>query len=147
VWCGKSRKTLGAFVEVQDVDTNEKFIIATGTNVFKVPEKAEEEKSEQVEEKVEEASTFYKVEYDHNSLKFASLSIFSKHIYGLSTEGKLYGWGSNKYCVLGKPAGVESLSKPTLIEFFDRPDIKILEVIAGDKHSLVQVLQTFADGY
>lgn len=68
-----------------------------------------------------------------SGVRFASVSAGWNHVIALSTEGKLYTWGSNAYGQLGFDT-VDYLSKPKEIPF-SFPQ-KIVSVAAGNSFSL-----------
>jgi hypothetical protein len=56
----------------------------------------------------------------------------------------LYGWGSNEGLRLGLPSSIETLTKPTPLAFFNNPKrFKLLDISAGDEHSLIHLEETF----
>jgi alpha-tubulin suppressor-like RCC1 family protein len=91
------------------------------------------------------SATFKKLDYDHNTIKFTKVSMLTKHALALTSEGELYGWGSNTDHRLGLD-GVPNATKPTPIaRFNDKSIFQLIDVEAGDDHSFVHLMETFKD--
>jgi alpha-tubulin suppressor-like RCC1 family protein len=87
------------------------------------------------------------LDYDNKTINFVKLSVFSKHVFALTDKGELYGWGSNNGFRLGLDQSIQSVNKPVLIDFFNKPNFKVLEFSCGEDHSLVHVQETDEFGY
>jgi alpha-tubulin suppressor-like RCC1 family protein len=68
------------------------------------------------------SATFKKLDYDHNAIKFTKVSMLTKHALALTSNGELYGWGSNENYRLGLD-GVPNATKPTPIARFNDKSI------------------------
>lgn len=68
-----------------------------------------------------------------NGVRFAAVSAGWNHVVALSTDGKIYTWGSNAYGQLGTD-DVDAVLSPTPIQF--HPTEKIVAVEAGNSFSL-----------
>ena len=91
------------------------------------------------------SATFKKLDYDHNTIKFTKVSMLTKHALALTSDGQLYGWGSNEHLRLGL-AEVATVNKPTPItRFNDKSIFQLIDVEAGDDHSFVHLMETFKD--
>ena len=68
--------------------------------------------------------------------------MLTRHALALTETGELYGWGSNQDVRLGLD-GVPNALKPTPItRLNDKSRFKLLDVSAGDDHSLVYLKET-----
>ena len=91
------------------------------------------------------SATFKKLDYDHNTIKFTKVSMLTKHALALTSDGQLYGWGSNEHLRLGL-VDVATVNKPTPIaRFNDKSIFQLIDVEAGDDHSFVHLMETFKD--
>jgi alpha-tubulin suppressor-like RCC1 family protein len=68
------------------------------------------------------SATFKKLDYDHNAIKFTKVSMLTKHALALTSNGELYGWGSNEHYRLALD-GVPNATKPTPIARFNDKSI------------------------
>ena len=68
--------------------------------------------------------------------------MLTRHALALTESGELYGWGSNQEQRLSLE-GVPNALKPTPIaRFNDKNRFKLIDIAAGDDHSLVHLKET-----
>lgn len=78
--------------------------------------------------------------YDESKINFKKVSLLADHVYALTENGEIYGWGSNEYSRLGNEIADLKVYQPTLLPYFNEKDkFKILDFVCGDDHSFIHV--------
>jgi|LauGreDrversion4_2_1035121.scaffolds.fasta_scaffold89509_2 alpha-tubulin suppressor-like RCC1 family protein len=141
VWASRGKETYLALIEVHNKITDQTYLMSAGTSTDGLLGQGSDD--------ITKLTTFTKLNYDNTKLSFKKISLLTRHALAISTDGDLYGWGSNDLYRLGQPADVKSLNKPTPIDFFnDRTKIsKVLDIASGDDHSFVYIQELDKFGF
>lgn len=90
VWCSREKNNYTAIIEVEE--NGKKYLMSAGVHLKGLLGQGAD---------IDHSKEFKKISYDSETIKLKKVNLLTNHVFALTENAELYGWGSNDNSLLG----------------------------------------------